>query len=460
MKTVTTQILPDQTQYVSHSVPKELDRKAICIFLATGFFLDQDSFYTNIQALKPAHTYTLDANNEIVTESPWFQWHYTPRAISFETALEEFTDLFETIIDKQVGDQRVILPLSGGLDSRTQAAALAHLQKKVSSYSYQFQGGYPETKLGNKIAKDCNFPFESFEVPKSYLWNSIDELAKINGCYSEFTHPRQMAFLNQYAALGDVFSLGHWGDVLFDGSQDLKHTDDQMTQLILKKIIKKGGAFLAQSVWENWGLEGTFKDYLTQRVFSLVRSISITNSSAKLRAFKSLYWAPRWTSTNLAIFKQAKPITLPYYHDSMCQFICSIPEAYLANRQLQIAYIKKRSNALASIPWQAQKPFNLYTYHYNKPPYNLPYRIYNKFIREARKTIAKPYIQRNWELQFVGKENKEQLASYLYSEALLKEIPKKTIDTVFQSFYTKDAVTYSHPLSMLLTLALRFKHFS
>ena len=62
----------------------------------------------------------------------------------------------------------------------------------------------------------------------------------------------------------------------------------------------------------------------------------------------------------------------------MCEFICTIPEAYLKNRQLQIAYIKTRAPQLAKIEWQDQRPFNLTNFHLNKTPYNLPYKIANK----------------------------------------------------------------------------------
>ena len=48
---------------------------------------------------------------------------------------------------------------------------------------------------------------------------------------------------------------------------------------------------------------------------ALLDRIAIQNTSAKVRAFKSMYWAPRWTSINLSVFEAAHPITLPYYDD-------------------------------------------------------------------------------------------------------------------------------------------------
>ena len=67
------------------------------------------------------------------------------------------------------------------------------------------------------------------------MWNKIDELAEINSCYSEFTHPRQMAVIDDIEKLGDVFSLGHWGDVLFDSENLQQNYSDQDLIPLLKK---------------------------------------------------------------------------------------------------------------------------------------------------------------------------------------------------------------------------------
>ncbi|MBK7870831.1 MAG: hypothetical protein IPJ74_09155 [Saprospiraceae bacterium] len=143
--------------------------------------------------------------------------------------------MFERITQEQVGSQRVILPLSGGLDSRTQAAALRGNQP-ISSFSYEFPNGIPETRFARAIAHAMGFDFQSFTIPCGYLWYNIEQLAEINGCYAEFTHPRQMAFIDQYPTMGDLFYLGHWGDVLFD---DMGVPDDlpfeQQVEVILKK---------------------------------------------------------------------------------------------------------------------------------------------------------------------------------------------------------------------------------
>lgn len=451
MKTLKTPIIPSKTTFIGEK--KSLDYEAICVFVATGFFLDNDTYFKELKVLKPATDSTI-AENKIVAQESYFQWHYSPIERPFHQIVQEFATLFETIIDEHVQDKKVILPLSGGLDSRTQAAALHYLGKKVTAYSYEFENGHNETFYSEKIAQACGFPFKKWQVPNGYLWDRIEDLAQINQCYSEFTHPRQMAFIEKYAALGEVFSLGHWGDVLFD---DMRVVDDlsneAQVEILIKKVVKKGGLELATSLWQSWQLEGNFEDYLKNRIAELLAKINIpTNANTQIRAFKSLYWAPRWTSTNLSIFESVRPISLPYYDNRMCAFICTVPEKYLAGRQVQIEYLKMRMPALAKITWQEHRPFNLYTYQNNRFPYNFPYRVFDKLKRTFS---SKKLVQRNWELQFIGHSNEKELEKWLFeNEHFATFINPKLVNEFYNNFKQQDAVYYSHDVSMLLTLSL------
>lgn len=450
---IKTDIIPTKPREIGHS--KTLNKRALCIFAATGFFLDSDGYYNELTFLQPGFIYEQNENNSTIKQQfPWFKWHYAPRDISFSEAVDEFTHLFETIIHDQVGNRKVILPLSGGLDSRTQAAGLKHLKKAVHAYGYAFEGGHDETEYGKRIAQACDFPFEDWKVPNGYLWKCIEQLAHINGCYSEFTHPRQMAFADRYAALGEVFSLGHWGDVLFDdmGVPDNLPFEKQV-EVVLKKIVKKGGMELASALWQAWGLDGDFSEYLTERVRKLLLDIDVPNSAnARIRAFKSLYWAPRWTAVNLSVYESVRPVTVPYFDNRMCEFVCTVPEKYLAKRQIQIEYLKRSAPDLARIPWQEHRPFNLYNYQWDKAPYNWPYRAVSKLKRMIN---PKKVIERNWELQFLGKENEQHIRKYLFNNPRFSAwIPKKLTEKFYQNFLGSNPVKNSHPVSILLTLSI------
>jgi len=457
MKLIKTKILPIHPTFAKVDAERKLDLKAICVFAAIGFFLDEDTYWKDAIVLKPASVHELDDANKLLRSTPWFEWHYTPRDLTFNQALEAYATLFETIIKEQTKGKKVILPLSGGLDSRTQAVALKRLDADVFSYSYSFKNGYAESKIAEQISQSCDFDFKAYTIEEGYLWSQLDELAQTNRCYSDFTTPRQMALNDDYATMGDVFSLGHWGDVLFDSMNLPQLSEDETVDVVIKKIIKRGGLEFASKLWEVWGLDDDFESYLRGRISQLLSGIKIEDTNAKLRAFKSMYWAPRWTSVNLSIFNKHHPIGLPYYDERMCQLICTIPEAYLSGRQLQIAYIQSRAPALAKITWEAQRPFNLNNYTLNKGPYNLPYRISHKLKRTVKDLLGAPYVQRNWELQFLGKKNEQQLKAHLFNDGFNRWVPKPFVEKYYDGFTGKDALGNAHALNMLLVLSQFYK---
>lgn len=77
--------------------------------------------------------------------------------------------------------------------------------------------------------------------------------------------------------------------------------------------------------------------------------------------------------------------------------------------------------------------------------------------RTLNAKLGKQYIQRNWELQFVGIENEEKLEHWLFDSDLKNLIPKTIIKDFYTKFKEDNTVYYSHSVSLLLTLALKMK---
>ena len=117
-------------------------------------------------------------------------------------------------------------------------------------------------------------------------------------------------------------------------------------------VIKPGANELANDLWKCWELDGTFDSYMMNRFDKLYGDINIDHPSARIRAFKSLYYVPRWSCINISIFQELGELVLPYCEDAMCKFICTVPERYLRGRKLQIEYIKKNCPEAARMPWQ------------------------------------------------------------------------------------------------------------
>src|SRR5688572_20308585 len=185
-----TPIIPEVPAYYNTPGPSSLDYKAICCFVAAGFFLEDDTYFTNRKAFLPATNYRFDELGNVIGKVRSFEWSYAPRDMAFSQASDEFSNLLEKIVTLGTQNKRIILPISGGLDSRTLAVALMG-RKDVHAYSYEFENGVRENAYGKSIAASCGYPFEGFTIARGYLWKTVQQAAKINGCYADLINPRQ-----------------------------------------------------------------------------------------------------------------------------------------------------------------------------------------------------------------------------------------------------------------------------
>lgn len=450
---VRTPIIPERVTIAKAPGRHELDYEALCVFAAAGFFLEGDCYFRDEHALQPASEYELDENGVIASRRAHWRWHATPEEMTLDQAADRLGEILERAVS--VGSGTSVLAISGGLDSRTLAAALGG--KPARGYSYGFAHETIETEIAARIAAAQRFPFEEMRIEPGYLWRVIAELAELNRCESDFTHPRQMAVIDRIERLGDRLVLGHWGDVLF-GNFGLPAAlpFDALVEQAMAKIVKRGGAELSRALWQAWGLAGDFDSYLRERVRALLSAIEIADPNARLRAFKSMYWAPRWTTVNIGVFQRRRPVVLPYYSDEMCKFVTTVPEKLLAGRQIQIAYIKRHSPALARIPWQSFYPLDLYTYPQFGAVRRLPGRAIRRAVRFAREALGRPGpVTRNWEIQFVGEENDARLCGHLFGDSPFQQlVPRDLVMRFYKKFKLEDRLTYAHPVSMLLTLSM------
>tara|TARA_B100000029_G_scaffold242540_2_gene239814 strand:- start:391 stop:1809 length:1419 start_codon:yes stop_codon:yes gene_type:complete len=437
-----------------YNLSNKLDYKSIAEFMAIGFFLGNNTYYETIKTCSPAKTYYLNNDQTIDRVESMWDWYYKPNQLTFNQNLDLFIDVFDKIINTQTKDKDILLPLSGGLDSRTLFASVRN-RSNLKLCSYMFENGINEVEYAKILSEKYNLPFLSEVIKKGYLWEEFDDLVRLNQCFTDFTHPRQAQVANKWKDISSTILLGHWGDVLFNSQIDnKKYSYDEQLLILKNKIIKSDGLELASELWCNWGLQGSFESYLMDEIDQLYKKIDILNTSARIRAFKSLYWAPRWTSINLSIFKTMGNLVLPYYDDNMCKLVCTIPEEYLNSRKIQIEYIKKTSPQIARVAWQKYHPFNLNNYQMFFNPIYLPVRLMKKIKRLTKSVFDDSYIiTRNWENQFLGKTNRALLKNKLLSNIGLDDILNKNLIKKYLSKFDKYPIKYSHSIGMLLTLS-------
>ena len=145
----------------------ELDLSAISSFIALGFMLADDTFFREIKVLQPSTKYTIDTKKCINNLQKTWQWHYNPSDRSFDDALEEFSNLFERLIVNNIKNKHILLPISGGIDSRTLFVPIQDNPELILC-SYEFQDGFIESEVGHKLSAIFNIPYYSQKIQRGY----------------------------------------------------------------------------------------------------------------------------------------------------------------------------------------------------------------------------------------------------------------------------------------------------
>lgn len=109
----------------------ELDEESIADFLLCGVKQDVTrTFFTLIRRVAPAHAITIAAGG--VKASPYWSLPIgdAPMAIGEREAVGQFRDLFTEAVRRRAHAGRIVISMSGGIDSTSIAAVLAHLKKR------------------------------------------------------------------------------------------------------------------------------------------------------------------------------------------------------------------------------------------------------------------------------------------------------------------------------------------
>lgn len=466
MKVVKTEIIPvklwyfnSQTKKIFSSLPlktnENLDYESIAFFATTGFFFNDSTYYKNIKVIPPASITEVDDDDTIISNRSYWEWYYNPIIRDVEEAVEVFKIGFERNLFKDIKNKKVIFPLSGGIDSRTIAAALPEGMNNIQTYSYEFENGVNEVMYGKAIAKAKKFPFQELTIPNGYLWNNIDQLAKIVNYQTEFTHSRQISVIDKLEQFGDIFVLGHGGEIFKAPKVNKNFSVSEIRDHLYNMFVSKEGLEVGEVLWKTWGLKGTIQQYIKDVFMEHLQKIHIKEANPKFRAFIYKYVAHRKNQVNVNIFGRNKEICLPFLNQDVLNGLCHIHEDILTDRKVQIEYIKQKSPAVAAISWQNFYPLNLYNYkNYNKLQF-LPIRAANVAKRVVMETITgKKLITRNWENQLLGKENDKQLQKHFFKSTSDNElIPQQVFEDVYFKFKSKDPKSYNGVLGTLLTLS-------
>lgn len=228
----------------------------------SGFTIGNKTIYKNLNSLIAGELVLFKYNNYKYEH----YYKYFGKVIdkSIDEYLLELTEVTLNIFRRmlnQIGNRQIVIPLSGGHDSRLIASILRHLgAKNVKCYTYGTSGNF-EAKIAKKIAQKLGYnwrfvPLTFKSEKKYYNSNEFNDYLNFSESYSSVPFIQSLSSIkylkdSNWINEDAIFINGLSGDFISGGHADIKNgenynlgTDNIETLIsrkknILNKLIEK-----------------------------------------------------------------------------------------------------------------------------------------------------------------------------------------------------------------------------
>jgi asparagine synthase (glutamine-hydrolysing) len=336
---------------VDPRLPRALDAQAAGEFLVFQCVLRERTLIDGVRLLPPASLLVFEPGRGVAVESTW-TLRYRPAAGDHARALADA--LADAAGRLAGGDERVGLPLSGGLDSRTLLAAIPRRPLRTITY------GRPDSddlRLAAELAARAGTEHHAIELRPGYIAAEARTMVeRTDGMHSCLN--AHAALLRDAARVCDVVLLGNGGDCLLDGlwSGPDDAPDDAVATRLFSKLAIGMPPRLAGGVVAP---RGPLADALERAAAGLreaLASVAGDGAADRADAFNVVHRHRRWVLQGVPAQATHVDFRHPYYDDRVVEAALAVPASLRAERRAHVEALKLLSPELARVRRQG-KPF-------------------------------------------------------------------------------------------------------
>jgi len=329
----------DNAQFLAETYSLEVNTTRSIEYLATGFTTGKRTLFTGIYQLQPGQIISLREGTAAESEFYFSYATGNTHEMAYDDLKLRMKDILNRVFDRLIrsaGNRQIIVPLSGGYDSRFIAAMLKNKGIKDVIFITYGKKDAPEKSISKKVAAKLGYQWLFMEHTPEIV-NDYFESEEFAGYYPYAANGVGFSYLFEYFGArslkhkyglpeDSVFIPGHSGDFLggsqitkfgipMSGSLDSavnrlyrlkfnyivpKHKDSLLfkkdIQEYLKPLFKEHGNQFSYSCIEDWD----YREKLAK---------TIANSSNVFSYFGFQYRLPYWDREIVEFFRR---VPFPY----------------------------------------------------------------------------------------------------------------------------------------------------
>ncbi|MBK5930585.1 asparagine synthase C-terminal domain-containing protein [Halochromatium salexigens] len=394
-------ISPNLEQALSADVPKDLDYAALSVILRMGHPVGDDTPFLYVRALPPGSTLIWE-QGQLQIDSPELPIRTGPYAqFSFDEAVDRFAQLFDQAIRKRLPkDEKIVLPLSGGRDSRHILFALeANGVKPRSCVTLEFRPPTTneDARIAGLIADAMNIEHQVLEKAPSWFQAVLKEAHLSNFCGGShgWILPLAAYLKGQTSTLYD----GLAGSVLSGGFM----TDERKLERYRENRLEE----LAQILFNETGNEG-FNNTVLRASFRKKISMEIAierivkelqrHTEATNPMLSFIFWNRTRRGVSqipLAIMAHIPAVHCPYLDRDVYDFLTGVEPSYFLGNRLHDEAIRRAYPSYAHLPYEdssKKADYKKEDYIYFRKSVKAFWRYLLKHGLQPSETLRKEYL--------------------------------------------------------------------
>jgi asparagine synthetase B (glutamine-hydrolysing) len=347
----------------------EIDPAGLASMLSFGFHLGDLTLLRDVACLPNARDLQFRASTDDLTLDSYWAYPYGEqepwRGTEAELGEALHDHLAAALRRRLNGVDKVLLPISGGLDSRTMAGLLANsgFTGKVLAYSYG-QASSRDARYGRAIARKLGYRHVTIPTPDDFVtrhlraaaWNFDAEWsAELNwGPRFSHLHP-SLGETKGHLVLSGMYGDLILGEGAFVGAyRRLCGDDPQSLERLTEAFFKCNQEYGPQT--ETLSLFQTVAaDEASQRIQDIVRNTLLPLKSQRpffaLNRSEFLHRQRRHTATVAQSVEYDRRAITPFLDRDVVDFASRIPYELLSGKLLYKHMIRDHLPAVAAIPY-------------------------------------------------------------------------------------------------------------
>ncbi len=345
-------VLSTQMKAIVEIMPykPKIDEVAVAQLLSVGYPMGNRTLIDGIKRIGPA-TVLIYKSQEINESSYWQYSISSDTTLSLADCADLIADAIKKSVERRIeGNEKLVLPCTGGLDSRTLAGFIGQYRKDVIAYSYGHRHTY-DVRYGRKIAHAMGFMHKYLHLPEKYIelfWPKAIEVTE--GEVS--SHAFHIWRLNQAGPTGANIFTGFLGDVLSGVRYEYSGSYQEKIEKLFRWCYLSG--------FSDYELQSLFIAGVRGNIKNAVKEVLMENlADARADCFEDksvivglIQRQRRFIAYHLDLLSRNFTVDAPFTDPDVVDVFFKIPLRYRLNKQTYIKMISKYLPAVADIKYE------------------------------------------------------------------------------------------------------------